>query len=240
MIDWYLKNRQFLRSLHAKATDALRHCEDEDKQAAKTIASYMQADFQLLCEHWHSMYPKEQFVYLRQHIRFAEQQDFNDIIKHDLPPIEARLDELLVQFEKSLPNSKTQPFVAEERIAELAEIEMGAFDTAKLIRLLRELNVAHNNDAHFTTGILVRAVIDHIPPIFGFTTFPEVANNYKGTKSFKHAMLRLDDLLRKLADSYLHVQIRKVESLPTFNQVDFRVELDALLSEISCVLRLIK
>ena len=54
MIDWYLKNRQFLRSLHVKATDALRHCEKNEKQAAMTIASYMKADFQLLCEHWHS------------------------------------------------------------------------------------------------------------------------------------------------------------------------------------------
>jgi hypothetical protein len=237
MIDWYLKNRQLLRGLSAKAVDALRHCEDDEKQAAKTIASYMQNDFQLLREHWYSMYPEEKFGYLGRHISFAEQQDFNDIIKHDLPPIEARLDELLVQYEKSLPNNKMQPYVAEERIAELAEIEKGAFDTAKLIRLLRELNVAYNNDAHFTTGILVRAVIDHIPPIFGFATFPEVANNYKGTKSFKSAMQRLNDSLRNLADSYLHVQIRKIESLPTLNQVDFRAELDALLSEVSRVLQ---
>lgn len=237
MIDWYLKNRHLLRSLHAKAVDALRHCEDDEKQAAKTIASYLRADFQLLREHWHSMYPEETFGYLGRHIGFGKLHDFNDIIKHDLPPIEERLDELLVQFEKSLPNSKPQPYVAEERIAELAEIEKGDFDTAKLIRLLRELNVAYNNEAHFTTGILVRAVIDHVPPIFGFTTFPEVANNYQGTKSFKSAMKRLNDSLRNLADSYLHVQIRKVESLPTVNQVDFRAELDALLSEVSRVLQ---
>src|SRR5207244_11836135 len=139
--------------------------------------------------------------------------------------------------EKSLSNSKTHPYVSEERITELAEIEKAVFDTAKLIRLLRELNVAYNNDSHFATGILVRAVIDHIPPIFGFTTFPEVTNNYKGTKSFKSAMQRLNDALRNLADSYLHVQIRKTESLPTFIQVDFRAELDALLSEVSRVLQ---
>lgn len=50
-------------------------------------------------------------------------------------------------------------------------------------------------------------------------------------------MQRLNDSLRNLADSYLHVQIRKVESLPTMNQVDFRAELDALLSEASRVLQ---
>lgn len=237
MIDWYLTNRRFLRILHARAVDALRHCEDDEKQAVKTISSYMKSDFQSLREHWHSMYPEEKFGSLGRHIGFAEQHDFSDIIKNDLPLVNERLDDLLTQFEKSLPNSKTDPYVAEERIAELAEIENAAFDTAKLIRLLQELNVAYNNDAHFTTGILARAVIDHVPPIFGFTTFPEVANNYAGAKSFKSAMRRLNDSLRSLADSYLHVQIRKVESLPTSNQVDFRAELDALLSEVSRVLQ---
>ncbi len=237
MIDWYLKSRQLIRGLHTKAVDALRHCESDDAQAAKTIASYMESDFQLLCEHWHSMFPEESFGYLGRHIDFAEINDFNDIIKRDIPAVEVKLDSALADFEKSLPNSKTHPYVAEERIAELADIENAAFDTSKLIRLLRELNVAYNNDAHFTTGILLRTVIDHIPPIFGFPTFPEVANNYKGTKSFKAAMKRLNDSLRNLADSYLHVQIRKVESLPTSVQVDFRPEFDALLSEVSRVLQ---
>jgi hypothetical protein len=142
VIDWYLKSRQLLRGLHTKAVDALRHCEDDEEPAAKTIASYMKADFQQLREHWHSMFPEEAFGYLGRHISFAEKNDFNDIIKHDLPAVEVKLDTLLTQFEKSLPNSKTNPYVAEERIAELAEIESSAFDTSKLIRLLRELNVA--------------------------------------------------------------------------------------------------
>ncbi len=237
MIDWYLKSRKLLRGLQTKAEDALRHVEDSEDAVAKIIASYMKADFQQLREHWQSMFPEETFGYLGRHISFGEKNDFNDIIRQDIPGVEAKLDEHLALFEKSLPNSKTQPYIAEERITELAEIDNAKFATSKLIRLLRELNVAYNNESHFATGILVRAVIDHVPPIFGFATFPEVANNYKGTKSFKTAMQRLNDSLRNLADSYLHVQIRKVESLPTFNQVDFRAELDALLSEVSRALQ---
>lgn len=237
MIDWYLKCRQILRGLHAKAVDALRHCEDDEGTAAKTIAGYMKTDFQQLREHWHSMFPEENFGYLGRHIGFAEKTDFSDIIKHDLPAIEAKLDEHLVEFKKSLPNNKTQPYVVEERIAEISEISNSAYSTAKLIRLLREINVAYNNDAHFTVGILVRAAIDHVAPVFGYQTFTEVANNYKGTKSFKASIQRLDASLRSLADSYLHVQIRRIESLPTINQVDFRAELDALLSEVSRVLQ---
>ena len=64
------------------------------------------------------MYPEEKFGYLGRYIGFAQQQDCSDIIKLDLPPIEERLDELLTQFNKSLPNSKTHPYVAEERITD--------------------------------------------------------------------------------------------------------------------------
>ena len=226
-----------IRALHSKAVDALRHAESNEVTAAKTIVTYMKTDFQKLRDHWHTRHPEETFGYLARHISFGDKSDFNDIIKYDLPSVEDKLDQLLTEYEKVLPNYRSEPCVAQERIAELAEIETSKFDTSKLIRLLHELNTAYKNDAHFTVGILVRATLDHVPPIFGCSSFVEVTNNYKGTKSFKGAMSRLNDSLRNLADSYLHIQIRKVESLPTVNQVDFRAELDALLSEISRVLQ---
>jgi len=101
------------------------------------------------------MFPEETFGYLERHIGFAERNDFNDIIGHDLPAVEVKLDEHLVGYKKSLLNSKTHSYVAEERITELIEIENARFDTCKLIRLLRKLNLAYNNDSHFTIGILV-------------------------------------------------------------------------------------
>ena len=237
MIDWYIKSREMLRELQKKSIDALRHCEQDEAAAAKTVAEYMKTDYKNLRDHWHSMYPEETFGYLGRHIGFGEKNDFNDIIKFDIPGVELKLDQHLIEFKKSLPNNKTQPYISEERITELSDIDSKKFATSKLIRLLREINVAYNNDSHLSVGILVRAMIDHIPPIFGVTTFPEVANNYKGTKSFNASMRRLNDSLRNLADSYLHVQIRKIESLPTAIQVDFRAEVDALLSEVSRVLQ---
>ena len=237
MIDWYLTSRAILDALHEKAVDALVHCKADDATTAKALAAYMKTDFQRLRDHWYSMFPEEDFGTLGRHIDWGEEIDFNDILKRDLPAVEKKLDQHLIDFKKSLPGDKTHPYVAEERITEIVQIESKSFDTAKLIRLLREINVAYNSDCHLTIGMLVRATIDHVPPIFGFDTFAEVANNYKGTKSFKGVMKRLNDSLRNLADSYLHVQIRKVENLPTFNQVDFRAEVDALLGEVSRVLQ---
>ena len=45
MIDWYLKCRNLIRALHSKSVDALRHAEDDEGPAAKTIATYMKSDF---------------------------------------------------------------------------------------------------------------------------------------------------------------------------------------------------
>jgi len=84
--------------------------------------------------------------------------------------------------------------------------------------------------------MLVRAIADHIPPIFEKSTFTEVANNH-GSKSFKESMKNLDNSSRKISDSHLHTQIRKKEVLPNSNQVDFSNDLDVLLGEIYRVLK---
>jgi hypothetical protein len=47
----------------------------------------------------------------------------------------------------------------------------------------------------------------------------------------------LDRSLRNIADAHLHVQIRTSEVLPTGPQVDFRADLDVLLSEVVRVLK---
>ena len=236
MIDWYMKSRNILRDLREKSLDALRHCEKNEEAVAKTIASYLKADYKVLREHWHSMFPEETFGYLGRHIGFGEQHDFNDIIRLDLPEIENKLDRHLEEFKKSLPNNKQASYVSEDRIQELSKITSNDFDVSKLLRILREINMAYNNDCFFTVGVLLRAIIDHVPPILSCARFSEVAHNYQGTKSFKRAMRHLNDSLRSLADSYLHTQIRNKESLPNISQVSFQADLDCLLAEIIRVL----
>jgi hypothetical protein len=45
-------------------------------------------------------------------------------------------------------------------------------------------------------------------------------------------MLHLDTAAKKIADGLLHTQIRKSETLPNAQQVNFAAPLDLLLSEI--------
>lgn len=132
--------------------------------------------------------------------------------------------------------TKSNKYVSEIRIQELKAIKSEHFDMIKLIRLCEEINVAHDNNLHLATIMLLRAILDHVPPIFSKTTFNEFASQY-GKKSFKDQMQHLQNGARKIADDHLHSPIRKEEILPTDIQVYFPQNLDSLLAEVIRVLR---
>ncbi|MCF6170724.1 MAG: hypothetical protein L3J66_07105 [Bacteroidales bacterium] len=122
-------------------------------------------------------------------------------------------------------------FIDSERILELTKITSDEFDFSKLIALSQELNWNYSNGNYLTVSMLSRAIIDHIPPIFGMGKFNEVANNCGG-KSFKKNMLNLNNSLRNIADNYLHQTIRNSEILPNKTQIDFKNDFDVLFAEI--------
>ena len=134
------------------------------------------------------------------------------------------------------PSLGIHEFVSETRIAELRAIKTSAFDVHKLIRMCEEVNVTYTEGAFLATAMLTRAILDHIPPIFGMSNFTQVANNYAPNKSFKEVMQRLDQAARKIADGYLHQHIREKETLPTQQQINFAAEIDVLLAEIVRIL----
>lgn len=128
-------------------------------------------------------------------------------------------------------------YVDATRLAELRSLSECPWDLTRLIRLCEELNIAHANDCHITTAMLVRTIVNHVPPVFACKNFGEVANNYGGTKSFKGSMQHLNQSLRNIADAQLHEHVRSSETVPYEAQVDFRQDLAVLLSE---VVRLLK
>lgn len=125
------------------------------------------------------------------------------------------------------------------RIQELNNLKQKGniqFDLTKLIEMCEELNICYSNRCFLAIGILVRSILDHVPPIFEKQSFSELANNYNG-RSFKQLMMHLQNSSRKIADAFLHIPIRKKEALPTATQIDFRSELDVLLEEIVRILK---
>lgn len=118
------------------------------------------------------------------------------------------------------------------RIDELRRISHKDFDLSKLIRLCQEMNLAFATESYLAMAMLTRAIIDHVPPIFGARTFSEVANNHARSASVKKELKNLETTTRNIADLHLHSHIRRKESLPTITQVDASNSLDLLLGEI--------
>jgi len=128
--------------------------------------------------------------------------------------------------------------IADSRIEEIRALKSPAFDFSKLVRLCEEINKVYSEGCYFATAVLTRGLLDHVPPVFGFKTFAEVANNYAGGgKSFKETMQHLESASRKVADAHLHMPIRKSESLPTAQQVNCGQQLDILLSELVRIMK---
>jgi hypothetical protein len=129
----------------------------------------------------------------------------------------------------------SKPYVDPARVTALQALAGGKWDFARLVELCREINVAAANRCHMSTAMLLRTILNHVPPVLGFGTFAEVASNYggpKSQKSFKGTMQRLEGSLRNIADMHLHSPIKSHEDVPTAVQVDFAAELDVLLGEV--------
>jgi len=87
----------------------------------------------------------------------------------------------------SLKDPKPHPYVSIERIDDLRKLPRTLLDTIRLVALCQELNAVYQDDAYLSMGMLQRAIIDHVPPIFGATTFATAIARHGG-KSFKAAM----------------------------------------------------
>lgn len=137
-----------------------------------------------------------------------------------------------------LPSSDGSAFIAESRLVELRSIVSSDLDVRKLVRPCEEINSSFGMQNYYATAMLIRGLLDHVPPMFGLKTFGEVANNYAGGgRSFKETMHHLENASRKVGDAHLHMPIRKSETLPTPQQVNCGQQLDVLLSEIVRIMR---
>jgi|SRR3989344_2791282 len=121
-------------------------------------------------------------------------------------------------------------FVDPTRLDELRAVKSDQHDSIRLVRMCEELDDSFINKNYISSIALTRATLDHIPPIFGCRTFSEVANSCE--KSIKGSLQHLEDSSRKIADAYLHIQIRKKETLPTVTQINFSQSFDVLLGEV--------
>lgn len=126
-------------------------------------------------------------------------------------------DQVAVEVRTADPQPAETPFgemrgvyVKEAIITELEELDgAGGLRTDKLAGLLRELNFNYANGQPLASNSLLRAVMDHVPPGFGFpvgTTFATVVAQAKWGHSDKKYLKKLTDF-RDQGDDVMHRQM---------------------------------
>ena len=121
-------------------------------------------------------------------------------------------------------------YISASRVASLRNLQSPQFDLQRLVRLCEEINSSWQHSNLIAVGVLTRILIDHVPPIFGCTTFSQVAANHP--RSAKAVFESLEQNSRKISDGLIHQPIRKRETLPTEQTVNFSQNLDVLLAEV--------
>jgi uncharacterized protein (TIGR02391 family) len=86
MNNWYVQVNRLIRDIRDKASEAHK---SKNKTLIATITGYLRNDLTRLKEIWPVELGPGALSNLGRHIHFGMKGDFNDIIEHDLPEIEA-------------------------------------------------------------------------------------------------------------------------------------------------------
>jgi hypothetical protein len=91
-------------------------------------------------------------------------------------------------------------------------------DVAVLTRMCREINSCFAHGNLVATVLVMRAVLNYIPPLFECETFPQVVAS--SGRSLKDSFSHLENGLRKIADFHTHRRISAAEFYPSAAQVE--------------------
>ena len=120
-------------------------------------------------------------------------------------------------------------YVSQVRLDSLRSLRSPQFDLQRLVRLCEEINSSWRHNNLIAVAVLTRVLIDHVPPIFAHDNFAQVVGS--ASRSAKSVFESLEQRSRKISDALIHQTIRKKETLPTRQMVNFSQNLDVLLAE---------
>ncbi len=86
------------------------------------------------------------------------------------------------------------------------------------MRLIAELDDNYRRNNAYAAHALLRAILDHIPPMLGRPSFTAVANNYPWTRTDRAYIQKLLDF-RAQADDVLHRQISQRPDLLSLDEM---------------------
>lgn len=158
-----------------------------------------------------------------------------------------QLNEFLYLVDKTLAQNKSieqkiqsgddgrAAYIDKNTLLRISRIKNKNFDLSRLILFCNELDDNYSLKNYHSCAMLLRAILDHIPPIFQKKDFASVCAQHGG-KSFKNIMRPLNETAKKIGDDYLHTQISNKVLVVTKTQISFQANLDVLLNEIASIL----
>jgi hypothetical protein len=127
-----------------------------------------------------------------------------------------------------------------EQLAPYIDAQVGAstvaraqalgLDCGKLARLVAELNDNYSRGNAYAAHALLRALLDHIPPLLGYPDFKVAANNYPWGRTDKSYARRLLDF-KLQADDALHRQISRRPDRLDLTDMPPKIWVNTLLQE---------
>lgn len=151
----------------------------------------------------------------------------------------AEVDALLPDIEAALQHVDDSAFsvggsariIDPALIERLADARSAEVDVAFLVQMCREINSCFAHGNVVATALLMRAVLNYVPPLFGHETFPQVVANIG--RSLKDNFDHLESGLRKVADFHTHRRIGPAELCPTAAQVEpFKPQFELLMQQV--------
>ena len=151
----------------------------------------------------------------------------------------AELDALLPDIESALERADEHTLAAGGNawiidpalIERLSSAESSTLDLGYLVRMCREINSCFAHGNLVATTLLMRAVLNYVPPLFGQETFPQVVATIG--RSLKDSFGHLESGLRKVADFHTHRRIGATELYPSAAQVEpFKPQFELLLQQV--------
>jgi hypothetical protein len=122
-------------------------------------------------------------------------------------------------------------FVDASVIKGLRAADKSVFDLSRVAHICTELNSCFGNGNYIACTLLLRTILNHLPPVFGHTTFSQVVAH--AGRSTKDLWAVLDEVARDVADYQAHGLVGKTQFAPTKSQIEpFRAPLEVLLHEV--------
>lgn len=150
------------------------------------------------------------------------------VLEAVLPDID---DALSVASDEDLLAPARVSIVDPELISTIVDLKSAEIDCAFLARVCREVNSCFSQGHNIAAVLLMRTVLNAVPPVFGHETFAQVTAN--AGRSLKDSYSHLEDGLRKIADFHTHSLLGPVRPYPSAAQVEpFKPQFELLLHEV--------